>query len=141
VDIGKIRIGQHADVTIDAFPGRTFGGTVKSSGTLVRPKAWDIQNKVLDVQIALDQLDISVMRPAMSIRVKVETNSIAECLAVPLKAVLTTAEGAMVKVRTDAGWRLQPVRLGDSNGADIVVVDGLKPGDRVAADFLKVGKN
>jgi len=141
VDIGKVKIGQHADVSIDAFPGRTFSGTVKSSGTLVRPKSWDIQNKVLDVQIGLDQLDISVMRPAMSIRVKVETNSIADCMAVPLKAVLTTAEGAMVKVKSESGWRLQAVKLGDSNGADIVVTDGLKPGDHVAVDFIKAGKN
>jgi len=137
VDIGKVKIGQHAEVSIDAFPGRSFSGTVKSIGTLVRPKAWDIPNKVLDVQIALDQLDISVMRPAMSIRLKIETNSIAECVAVPLRAVLTTAEGAVVKVRSDTGWRLQKVELGDSNGADIVVSEGLSAGDRVAADFLK----
>jgi HlyD family secretion protein len=137
VDIGKVKIGQNAEVSIDAFPGRSFMGTVKSLGTLVRPKAWDIPNKVLDVQIALDQLDITVMRPAMSIRLKIETNSIPECVAVPLKAVLTTAEGAVVKVRSDTGWRIQKVKLGDSNGADIVVSEGLNPGDRVAADFLK----
>lgn len=137
VDIGKVKIGQHAEVSIDAFPGRSFSGTVKSIGTLVRPKAWDIPNKVLDMQIALDQLDISVMRPAMSIRLKIETNSIADCLAVPLKAVLTTAEGAVVKVKSDTGWRTQKVKLGDSNGADIVVSEGLNAGDRVAASFLK----
>ncbi|HSE38669.1 MAG TPA: efflux RND transporter periplasmic adaptor subunit [Blastocatellia bacterium] len=137
VDIGKVNVGQHAEVAIDAFPGRTFAGNVKSIGTLVRPKAWDIPNKVLDVQIALDQLDIAVMRPAMSIRVKIETNSVADCFAVPLKAVLTTAEGAVVKVKSDAGWRTQKVKLGDSNGADIIVTEGLNAGDRVAADFLK----
>jgi HlyD family secretion protein len=137
VDIGKVKIGQHAEVSIDAFPGRSFPGTVKSIGTLVRPKAWDIPNKVLDVQIALDQLDVTVMRPAMSIRLKIETNSVAECLAVPLKAVLTTAEGAVVKVKSDTGWRIQKVKLGDSNGTDIVVSEGLTEGDRVAADFLK----
>lgn len=137
VDIGKIRIGQQTEVSIDAFPGRSFSGTVKSIGTLVRPKAWDIPNKVLDVQIALDNLDILVMRPAMSVRVKIETNSIPDCVAVPLKAVLTTAEGAVVKVRSDAGWRAQRVKLGDSNGTDIVVSEGLSNGDRVATDFLK----
>jgi HlyD family secretion protein len=137
VDIGKVKIGQHAEVSIDAFPGRSFAGTVKSIGTLVRPKAWDIQNKVLDVQIALEQLDVSVMRPAMSVRVKIETNAIADCAAVPLKAVLTTSEGAMVKVRSDNGWRQRRVKLGDSNGTDIVVVEGVNSGDRVAADFLK----
>jgi HlyD family secretion protein len=137
VDIGKIKIGQHAEVSIDAFPGRSFPGTVKSIGTLVRPKSWDIPNKVLDVQVALEQLDIAVMRPAMSIRLKIETNSIADCVAIPLKAVLTTAEGAMVKVKSDTGWRSQKVKLGDSNGTDVVVTEGLNPGDRVAADFLK----
>src|SRR6266404_420380 len=136
VDIGKIRVGQHAEVSIDAFPGRSFTGTVKSVGTLVRPKAWDIPNKILDVQIALDQLDILVMRPAMSVRVKIETNSIADCVAVPLKAVLTTAEGAVVKVRADTGWRAQRVKLGDSNGSDIVVSEGRNKGDLVAGDYL-----
>jgi len=137
VDIGKVRIGQHAEVSIDAFPGRSFAGSVKSIGTLVRPKAWDIPNKVLDVQIALDQLDVTVMRPAMSIRLKIETNSVTECFAVPLKAVLTTAEGAVVKVKSDTGWRTQKVKLGESNGTDIIVSEGLMVGDRVAADFLK----
>ena len=137
VDIGKVKTGQHADVSIDAFPGRSFSGSVKSIGTLVKPKAWDIPNKVLDVQITLDQLDVSVMRPAMSIRVKIETNSILDCLAVPLKAVLTTSEGALVKVKSETGWRSQKVKLGDSNGTDIVVTEGLNKGDRVAADYLK----
>jgi HlyD family secretion protein len=137
VDIGKVKIGQRADVSIDAFPGRSFSGTVKSIGTLVRPKAWDIPNKVLDVQVALDQLDISMMRPAMSIRVKIETNSISDCFAVPLKAVLTTAEGAQIKIKSETGWRPQKVKLGDSNGTDLVVSEGLNRGDRVAADYLK----
>ena len=137
VDIGKIKIGQRAELTIDAFPGRSFSGTVKSFGVLVHPKAWDIPNKVLDVQIALDQLDTSVMRPAMSIKVKIETGSIADCIAVPLKAVLTTAERTVVKVKSDAGWREQAVTLGDSNGTDIVVTEGLKPGNRIAVNFLR----
>ena len=137
VDIGKIRIGQRAELTIDAFPGRSFSGIVKSFGVLVHPKSWDIPNKVLDVQIALDQLDTAVMRPAMSIKVKIETGSTEECIAVPLKAVLTTAERTVVKVKGDTGWREQPVKLGDSNGTDIVVTEGLKPGYRIAANFLR----
>ena len=116
---------------------RSFSGTVKSFGVLVHPKSWDIPNKVLDVQIALDQLDASVMRPAMSVKVKIETGSIADCIAVPLKAVLTTAEKTVVKVKSDTGWREQAVKLGDSNGTDIVVTEGLNPGNRIAVNFLR----
>lgn len=137
VDIGKIKTGQRAEVTIDAFPDKIYSGTVKNIGTLVRPKAWDIPNKILEVQIALDQLDTSIMRPAMSVKTKIATSSIENCLAVPLKSVRTTAEGSMVKVKTDQGWRQQQVRLGESNGTEVVIVEGLKAGDQIASDFAK----
>ncbi|HKQ89928.1 MAG TPA: efflux RND transporter periplasmic adaptor subunit [Blastocatellia bacterium] len=137
VDIGKVKTGQRAEVTIDAFPDKVYSGSIKSVGTLVRPKAWDIPNKILDIQIALDNLDTSIMRPAMSVKAKVETSSIENCLAVPLKAIRTTAEGSMVKVKTDRGWREQLVKLGESNGAEVVIIEGLKAGDRIGADFAK----
>jgi HlyD family secretion protein len=137
VDIGKVKTGQRAEVTIDAFPDKVYSGSIKSVGTLVRPKAWDIPNKILDIQIALDKLDTSIMRPAMSVKAKVETSSIENCLAVPLKAIRTTAEGSMVKVKTDRGWREQLVKLGESNGAEVVIIEGLKAGDRIGADFAK----
>lgn len=137
VDIGKIKTGQRVEVTIDAFPDKIYSGSIKSIGTLVRPKAWDIPNKILDVQITLDQLDTSIMRPAMSVKAKIETSSIENCLAVPLKAVRTTAEGSMVKVKADQGWREQRVNLGESNGTEVVITEGLKAGDRIATNFAK----
>src|SRR5262245_6892549 len=137
VDIGKIKTGQRAEVKIDAFPDKVYSGSIKGVGKLVHPKAWDIPNKVLDIQIAFDQLDISIMRPAMSVKAKVETYSIKNCLAVPLKAISTTAEGSMIKVKTDQGWREQPVKLGESNGTEVVILEGLKAGDRIGADFVK----
>jgi HlyD family secretion protein len=137
VDIGKIKIDQRVDITIDAFPGKTYAGAVKGMGKLVRPKAWDIPNKILDIQIALDQLDTQIMRPGMSIKAKVETASLPNCLAVPLKAIRTTTEGSMIKVKTDQGWREQPVKLGDSNGVEVVILEGLSAGDRIAGDFAR----
>jgi len=136
VDVGKIKVGQRAEITIDAFPGRAFTGTVQSIGRLIRPKSWDIPNKILETQIKLDNLDTSIMRPNMSVRIKIEVNSIDDCIAVPLRAVRITAEGAMVRVKTENGWHEQRVKLGDSNGTEVVVTEGLNVGDRVAADFL-----
>lgn len=137
VDIGKIKSGQRAEVTIDAFPDKSYSGAVKNIGKLVRPKAWDIPNKILEVQIALDHLDTSIMRPAMSVKTKIATSSIENCLAIPLKAVRTTAEGSMVKVKTGEGWRERQVKLGESNGTEVVIVEGLNAGDRIATDFAK----
>jgi multidrug efflux pump subunit AcrA (membrane-fusion protein) len=137
VDLGKVKIGQRAEITIDAFPGKSYSGAVKKIGTLVRPKAWDIPNKILDVQIALDQLDTSIMRPGMSVKTRIETASIPNCLALPLKSVRTTAAGSLVKLKRGEGWREQIVKLGDSNGNEVIINEGLKAGDRIATDFTK----
>lgn len=138
VDLGKIKVGQRVDVTIDALPGKTYTGTVKTIGTLVRPKAWDIPNKILEVQIALDELDISIMRPAMSIKASIQTSLIDNCLAVPLSAVRTTSVGTFVKIKAENGWQERAVKLGDSNGNDVIIAEGIKPGEIVAGDFSKV---
>jgi multidrug efflux pump subunit AcrA (membrane-fusion protein) len=138
VDIGKIQLEQRVEITMDAFPGKSYTGKVKQMDTLVRQKSWDIQNKILSVEIELDQLDTGLMRPAMSIKSKIETGAIADCLFVPLKAVQTTADGAQVKVRTAAGWQTRTVKLGEANANDVVILEGLKAGDRVASDFAKV---
>ena len=140
VDIGKVKVGQRAEITIDALTGKTYTGKVKSIGTLVRPKAYDIQNKILEVQVALDKLDISTMRPSMSIKGKIETGSLSNVIAVPLKAVRNTAEGARVKVKTETGWRDQKVKLGESNGSDVVITEGLASGESIAVDFAKAEK-
>ena len=137
VDIAKVKLDQRVEITIDAFPGKTYSGRVKKIGTLVRPKSWDIPNKILDAQISFDNLDTSIMRPSMSVKAKVETSSIENCLAVPLKAVRTTAEGSMIKVKADQGWRQQRVKLGESNGTEVVIIEGLNAGDRIAGDFAK----
>ncbi len=137
VDIGKINLDQRVEITIDAFPGKSYTGKVKKMETLVRQKAWDIQNKILSVEIELDQLDTNIMRPAMGIKTKIETGAITDCLFVPLKAVQTTADGAQVKVRTASGWRVQSVKLGEANASEVVILEGLNAGDRVASDFAK----
>jgi multidrug efflux pump subunit AcrA (membrane-fusion protein) len=138
VDIGKIQLEQRVEITMDAFPGKSYTGKVKKMDTLVRQKSWDIQNKILSVEIELDQLDTGLMRPAMSIKSKIETGAIADCLFVPLKAVQTTPDGAQVKVRTASGWQTRTVKLGEANANDVVILEGLKAGDRVANDFAKV---
>ena len=137
VDIAKVKLEQRVEITIDAFPGKTYTGRVKKIGTLVRPKSWDIPNKILDAQIAFDNLDTSIMRPGMSARAKIETGSIANCLAIPLKSVRSTVDGSLVKIKTEQGWVERKVKLGDSNGVEIQVLEGLTAGESIATDFSK----
>jgi HlyD family secretion protein len=137
VDIGKVKPGQHVEVSVDALPGRSFPGTVKSVGTLVRTKAWDVPNKVLEVRISLERVDPATMRPSMTIRARIETAAYSGVLAIPLSAVRMVSGSAVVRARAGAQWRDRSVELGESNGAEVIVRHGLQPGDRIAADYIK----
>lgn len=137
VDIGKVKPGQHVEVSVDALPGRSFPGTVKSVGTLVRTKAWDVPNKVLEVRISLERVDPAIMRPSMTVRARIETAAYSGVLAIPLSAVRLVSGSAVVRARAGAQWRDRSVDLGESNGAEVIVRHGLQPGDRIAADYIK----
>jgi multidrug resistance efflux pump len=138
VDIGKLKPGQHVEVSVDALPGSTFPGTVHSIATLVRTKSWDLPNKVLDVQVLLDRVDTSAMRPSMTVRARIETASYNGVLAIPLSAVRMLAGKPMVRVNAGAQWRDQIVELGKSNGLEVIITSGLQPGDRIAPDYAKI---
>jgi multidrug efflux pump subunit AcrA (membrane-fusion protein) len=73
----------------------------------------------------------------MSLKARIETSSLPNCIAVPLKAIRTTTEGSKIKVKIDQGWREQNVKLGDSNGIEVVILEGLKAGDRIADDYAR----
>jgi RND family efflux transporter MFP subunit len=64
----------------------------------------------------------------------------AQALRLPASAVLRRGELTAVYVAQDQGFALRAVRLGaDRGGADIEVLAGLKPGEKVAVDALKAG--
>jgi HlyD family secretion protein len=67
-DIGKIRAGMPAIFSVDAYPGRTFQGTIRQ----VRDNAQTVQNVVTyDAVIDVDNPDY-LLKPGMTANVKVE---------------------------------------------------------------------
>ena len=66
-DIGKIRLGQNAEFTVDAFPDITFHGTVAQ----IRIAPTTVQNVVTyDVVVKLDNADMK-LKPGMTANVSV----------------------------------------------------------------------
>jgi membrane fusion protein, multidrug efflux system len=79
--------------------------------------------------------------PGQFIRAKVEGVSLANAVSVPRKAVMTSAQGAAVFV-VDAEEKAQPhpVKIARNMGNNVIVTEGLKPGDRyiVEGAFMRV---
>jgi RND family efflux transporter MFP subunit len=83
VDIAKVRAGQEAVITLDAYPQRTFRGLVR----FVAPAAEEVDKlKVFKVELALDCQD-DAFRTGMTVNVEILGERRAGALSVPLEAL------------------------------------------------------
>ncbi len=88
IDIGRIAPGQPAAVTVEAYPGRTFRGTV----TKIEPQAVVEQNVTMfPVLILLDNPD-GLLKPGMNAEVSIDIASRENVVAVPNGAVVSLRE-------------------------------------------------
>ena len=116
-DIGRVRVGQKASFTVDAFPGRAFEGTV----TQVRKAATNTQNVITyTVVVAFVPGDTRLL-PGMTANVKLVTDTRENALKVP---------NAALRVRLPG---LEPAAAASSPAAprDIAMANG-EPARRAA---------
>lgn len=78
-DVGRIHIGQRATFTVDAFPGRTFNGEVKT----VRKAPQNVQNVVTYIAIVSANNERGELLPGMTANVRIVTDTRASVLKVP----------------------------------------------------------
>ena len=84
-DVGKIKVGQRATVTVDAYPNRPFEGTVLK----IEPQAITEQNVTMfPVQVRIDNR-AGLLRPGMNAEVEIHVGERADVLAVPNAALRT----------------------------------------------------
>ena len=140
-DIGEIKNGNKALFTVDAFPKRTFEGSV----TQIRQSPQNIQNVVTyDVVVSVDNRDLT-LKPGMTAATRVVTDQRPDVMRVPSQA-LHYAPSGIARTASRAGepgqanvWVLRdgqptPVLIvaGLDDDSFVEVVKGdLRPGDPV----------
>jgi HlyD family secretion protein len=70
-DVGRIRAGQRATFTVDAFPGRTFSGEVRQ----VRKSAQNVQNVVTYTVLVSAANPDGLLLPGMTANVRIVTDT------------------------------------------------------------------
>lgn len=91
------------------------------------------------VRAVLKNLDAQLI-PGQFVRARIEGVALTKVVAIPRKAVMTSAQGVFVWL-VGAGDKVEmrPVQMGRSMGNNVVITSGLKPGDRyVIEGVLKV---
>ena len=128
---GQIRVGQVAQVQLDALPGETYEAQVRA----IDPQI-DANGRSVSVRASIDNRRLQ-LRPGMFARVTARFDTRADALVVPEEAIVPqgsspyvftvvpgTAAGSLVVQRV-------PVRLGQRQGGMVEVQDGLSLGDTV----------
>lgn len=128
VDIGKVRAGQQALFTVDAYPAREFPGKVVA----IYPKAVLQENVVYyDVVVEIQGNDDKVLRPEMTASVTVLLEAKSDVLAIPARAV--KRERGKNVVYVVHGGQVQPreVKVGWKDGTWIEITSGLEEGESI----------
>ncbi len=125
IDISKVRKGQKAIVSTDAFPDKKFSGVVTDVANMGQQMK-NSNAKVFEVTIQLSGHD-SVLRPSMTTKNQIIAETIDSVFFVPIECVHNN--GSLSFVFMD--HRKQQVRTGKSNDEDIVIRAGLKMDDEV----------
>jgi Cu(I)/Ag(I) efflux system membrane fusion protein len=133
-DLGQVRIGQSANITVDAYPGKVFAGTV----TFIYPTVTaDTRTAKVRIELANAQ---ALLKPAMYAQVELASfRGKGQVLTVPDSAVLDTGTRQLVLVqRAEGRYEPRPVKLGAHGDGYIEVLDGVKAGEQVvvSANFL-----
>ncbi|MCX6335119.1 MAG: efflux RND transporter periplasmic adaptor subunit [Bacteroidia bacterium] len=127
VEISKIKPGQRATITVDAFPAKSYTGTIISVAN-IGEKLPNTDSKVFEVQIKVDGTDLN-LRPAMTTNNKIMIATFDDVTYIPIECVHTGSDSIPI-VYTESGFR-QKVKLGESNEKLVIIEEGLRQGTSI----------
>lgn len=129
VERGNLQIGQLAEVHLDALPGVTFHGKIKTAGGAASQFFWE-SNHTFDVTLGITDSD-SRLRPGFSAQVIFLGNPRKDVLYLPRSAIFKKDDKPIVYVRSGSGFEPREVKISlETEGR--VAVEGLKEGTEVA---------
>jgi membrane fusion protein, macrolide-specific efflux system len=135
-DIGKIKLGQEASVTMDAYPGVKVNAKVDH----IYYESQTVNNVTLYlVDLTPDNLP-SFCRSGMNVNVEFRDQFKENILTLPVTAVQKGKNGSFVMVKDEETGKpsRRPVKLGISDDTVVEVVSGLTAEDRVLVKNQKV---
>ncbi|CAB3810540.1 efflux RND transporter periplasmic adaptor subunit [Paraburkholderia fynbosensis] len=131
---GQISVGQTVSVSVDAYPGKTFTGTVTSMNSKV-----DTSSRMLQIRASFANPDGALL-PGMFATASVASGAEQSLVTIPQTAVTYNPYGSLVYVvhegkdaqgRPQASVHQQFVTTGATRGDQASILKGLKAGDVV----------
>jgi len=132
IDIPRVKPGQEAIISVDALPESQFKGTVKQISLV----AVEVSGVVsYEVTIIFNIPEDSGIRVGMSATVDIITYQKSNALLVPDRAIERDSEGnPLVRVKVSEQIEERPVVIGDSDGFQTEIIEGLDEGEIVVVE-------
>jgi membrane fusion protein (multidrug efflux system) len=124
----RIRAGQPLAVSVDAFPGESFSGSIYA----IEP-AVDESTRTVLLRARLPNPGAR-LKPGMFARVSLELAKRNNALLVPEQAIVPRGDGTFVFRIVDGKAALTRVETGVRRTGEVEVLSGLKAGDTIVAD-------
>jgi membrane fusion protein (multidrug efflux system) len=130
--LSKLSPGLEVRVHTDVVAGREFTGKLTALNSSVDPVTRNVT-----LQATIENKD-RVLRPGMFARIQVDLGVRTNSVMVPERAV-TELQGKnfVWLVGTDDKATQKPVRVGETIGQDILILEGVKAGDRIITEGLQ----
>jgi len=133
VDAGKVKVGQDANIAVDAVQGRSFGGKVLSVGTILKQASFDRPQKISDTYVELEDIDTKLLRPGMNVKVQIKVGEYSQVVVIPLSSIEEREGRSFVQVwkpeTKSFEWREIQPRTND--GQTAVVESGLNGNEKI----------
>ncbi|HTG02298.1 MAG TPA: efflux RND transporter periplasmic adaptor subunit [Nitrospirota bacterium] len=134
VDVGRLKPGMPVSITVDAFPGEKFSGTIRRISPIV--SGGKLETRTADVWIYFEKKQPRI-KPGMSADVEILVTTLHDVLSVPSQAVIERegkkqvylAQGSVLKSGDSTSAKLVPVQIGETNWSYTQITGGLKAGD------------
>jgi RND family efflux transporter MFP subunit len=131
-DVGRVKPGDAAQITVDSYPGRIFSGQIEE----ILPQV-DMATRTVRVRLAIANPGLK-LKPGMFVNVDLKTN-MGRQLVVPASAVFQAGTRQLVFLNPGNG-SLDPkeITTGPRVGDDFIVLKGLQPHQSIvtSANFL-----
>jgi membrane fusion protein, heavy metal efflux system len=133
-DLANVRLGETADIRLNAYPDRMFTGTISNIGPILDPNI-----RTAKVRIEVQNPD-AIMRPGMFVTATFYGPQKETRAAVPATAILHLQDRDWVYVRADGNeFRRVEVVGGDMlPGGMQEIISGIAPGQKVVENALEL---
>lgn len=143
-DAARVRIGQLAELRLDAWPDRTFAGQVVRLDPVVKRDLKGARTLTVEVEVSsVDSARAFGLMPGMSANVEILVTEKKDVLSIPANVIVGRGMNRFVYVvQPDSrGYRVrrQPIVIGLANWERAEVLSGLHAGELVVASLNEKG--